>query len=149
MENDYTSPKSDKNINKETNNDVILHLNLKSDIKLNLSDKTTLTNIRAIINQKCFMGDDEYEIYIKDNKIDSEPNSANVLKLLEKYKSNVIYIKTPSNTIFLIYISLLLLIIFHLTINYSSINRKITVLVQENALLNKRVKDLEKNNKNE
>ncbi len=97
MENDYTSPKSDKNINKETNNDVILHLNLKSDIKLNLSDKTTLTNIRAIINQKCFMGDDEYEIYIKDNKIDSEPNSANVLKLLEKYKSNVIYIKTKKN----------------------------------------------------
>ena len=97
MENDYTSPKSGKNINKETNNDVILHLNLKSDIKLNLSDKTTLTNIRAIINQKCFMGDDEYEIYIKDNKIDSEPNSANVLKLLEKYKSNVIYIKTKKN----------------------------------------------------
>ena len=97
MKNDYTSPKSDKNINKETNNDVILHLNLKSDIKLNLSDKTTLTNIRAIINQKCFMGDDEYEIYIKDNKIDSEPNSANVLKLLEKYKSNVIYIKTKKN----------------------------------------------------
>ena len=97
MENDYTSPKSDKNINKETNNDVILHLNLKCDIKLNLSDKTTLTNIRAIINQKCFMGDDEYEIYIKDNKIDSEPNSANVLKLLEKYKSNVIYIKTKKN----------------------------------------------------
>ena len=97
MENDYTSPKSDKNINKETNNDVILHLNLKYDIKLNLSDKTTLTNIRAIINQKCFMGDDEYEIYIKDNKIDSEPNSANVLKLLEKYKSNVIYIKTKKN----------------------------------------------------
>ena len=97
MENDYTSPKSDQNFNKETNNDVILHLNLKSDIKLNLSDKTTLTNIRAIINQKCFMGDDEYEIYIKDNKIDSEPNSANVLKLLEKYKSNVIYIKTKKN----------------------------------------------------
>ena len=97
MENDNTSPKSDKNINKETNNDVILHLNLKYDIKLNLSDKTTLTNIRAIINQKCFMGDDEYEIYIKDNKIDSEPNSANVLKLLEKYKSNVIYIKTKKN----------------------------------------------------
>ena len=97
MENDYTSPKSDKNINKETNNDIILHLNLKYDIKLNLSDKTTLTNIRAIINQKCFMGDDEYEIYIKDNKIDSEPNSANVLKLLEKYKSNVIYIKTKKN----------------------------------------------------
>ena len=97
MENDYTSPKSDKNINKETNNDVILHLNLKYDIKLNLSDKTTLTNIRAIINQKYFMGEDEYEIYIKDNKIDSEPNSANVLKLLEKYKSNVIYIKTKKN----------------------------------------------------
>lgn len=62
--------------------------------------------------------------------------------------SNVIYIKTPSNTIFLIYISLLLLIIFHLTINYSCINRKITVLVQENALLNKRIKDLEEINKN-
>ena len=97
MENDYTSPKSDKNINKETNNDVILYLNLKYDIKLNLSDKTTLTNIRAIINQKCFMGDDEYEIYIKDNKIDTEPNSANVLKLLEKYKSNVICVKTKKN----------------------------------------------------
>ena len=129
MENDNTSPKSDKNINKETNNDVILHLNLKYDIKLNLSDKTTLTNIRAIINQKCFMGDDEYEIYIKDNKIDSEPNSANVLKLLEKYKSNVIYIKTKKN-IFDLYNQLNIYDTF-LTKNISLKTNEISILKTE------------------
>ena len=104
-------------------------MNLKYDIKLNLSDKTTLTNIRAIINQKCFMGDDEYEIYIKDNKIDSEPNSANVLKLLEKYKSNVIYIKTKKN-IFDLYNQLNIYDTF-LTKNISLKTNEISILKTE------------------
>lgn len=61
--------------------------------------------------------------------------------------SKLLYIETPVNTIFLIYIFLLIVIIFYISIGFSKCIEKITTLVQENALLEKRIRELEDKNK--
>lgn len=61
--------------------------------------------------------------------------------------SKLLYIETPVNTIFLMYIFLLIVIIFYMSIGFSKCIEKITSLVQEAALLEKRVRDLEEQTK--
>lgn len=54
-----------------------------------------------------------------------------------------IHIETPVNALFLIAIGAMILIIFFMTIGYSKHSEKITKLVQTNALLEKRIRELE------
>lgn len=57
--------------------------------------------------------------------------------------SKLIHIKEPTNALFLVYIFLLLIIVFYISVVFTKIFMKATVLVQENAMLEKRVSELE------
>ena len=57
--------------------------------------------------------------------------------------SNLVHIETPANTIFLMAIGALIIIIFFMTIGYTKHSEKITRLVQANAILEKRLRDIE------
>lgn len=61
--------------------------------------------------------------------------------------SKLIHIKTPVNTLFLMVQIGLIVIIFFMTIGYSKHSEKITRLIQDNALLEKRIRELENNKK--
>lgn len=67
--------------------------------------------------------------------------------------SKIIHIAEPTNALFLIYIFLIIIIIFYISLGFSKLFEKVTTLIQENAILSKRVDDLEKkieeNKKNE
>lgn len=54
-----------------------------------------------------------------------------------------VHIETPVNALFLMAIGGMILIIFFMTIGYSKHSEKITKLVQTNALLEKRIRELE------
>lgn len=57
--------------------------------------------------------------------------------------SKLIHIKEPTNALFLVYIFLLFVLVFYISIAFTKIFMKVTVLVQENAMLEKRVSELE------
>ena len=57
--------------------------------------------------------------------------------------STIIHIEEPTNALFLIYIFLIIVIIFYISIAFSKLFEKVTTLVQENAILAARVKKLE------
>ena len=57
--------------------------------------------------------------------------------------SKVIHIEEPTNALFLIYIFLIIVIIFYISIAFSKLSEKVTTLVQENAILSAKVKKLE------
>lgn len=57
--------------------------------------------------------------------------------------ATLIHIETPVNALFLMCIGAIILIIFFMTIGYSKHSEKITRLVQTNALLEKRIRELE------
>ena len=57
--------------------------------------------------------------------------------------SKIIHIEEPTNALFLIYIFLIIVIIFYISIAFSKLFEKVTTLVQENAILAARVKKLE------
>lgn len=57
--------------------------------------------------------------------------------------SRLIHIKEPTNALFLIYIFLLMIIVFYISIVFTKVFMKVTVLVQENAMLEKRINELE------
>jgi len=59
------------------------------------------------------------------------------------FVSNIIHIETPVNTVFLMTIGSLIIIIFFMTIGYTKHSEKITRLVQTNALLEKRLREIE------
>ena len=61
--------------------------------------------------------------------------------------SKLIHIKTPVNTLFLMVQIGLTVIIFLMSIGYSKHAEKITRLIQENALLEKRIRDFENDKK--
>lgn len=67
--------------------------------------------------------------------------------------SKLIHVAEPTNALFLIYIFLIIIIIFYISLGFSKLFEKVTILIQENAILSKRVNDLEKkieeNKKNE
>lgn len=59
--------------------------------------------------------------------------------------SKIVHIEIPSNAVFLMAIGALIIIIFLMTIGYTKHSEKITRLVQTNALIEKRLRELEKN----
>ena len=67
--------------------------------------------------------------------------------------SNLIHIPEPTNALFLIYIFLIIVIIFYISIAFSKLFEKVTKLIQENAILRYKIENLEeelkKENKNE
>ena len=67
--------------------------------------------------------------------------------------SNLIHIAEPTNALFLIYIFLIIIIIFYISIAFSKLFEKVTKLIQENAILRYKIENLEeelkKENKNE
>ena len=62
--------------------------------------------------------------------------------------AQIIHVAEPTNALFLIYIFLLIIIIFYLSLAFSKILEKVTILIQENALLEQRVEKLEKEKEN-
>ena len=67
--------------------------------------------------------------------------------------SNLIHIAEPTNALFLIYIFLIIVIIFYISIAFSKLFEKVTKLIQENAILRYKIENIEeelkKENKNE
>lgn len=57
--------------------------------------------------------------------------------------SKLLHIETPVNALFLICIFVIIIICFFSTIGYSKNKEKITKLVQDNAILKKKLEDLE------
>lgn len=73
-----------------------------------------------------------------------------IFPILAKELSKILFIAETVNTIYLIYIFLLILIAFYMSIGFSKLSENVTTLIQENAMLNERLEKLEqKENKNE
>ena len=89
------SKSSDKIVN--NNNNIKVQLDFKFEIKMKITEKMTLSELKTEISKNYFLTEDEYEIFIGENSINNEPNNINVMKLFEKYKSNNINIKTYKN----------------------------------------------------
>ena len=85
------------NGNKNTSNDIKINLAYIYDINVKITEKMTLNELIVEINKNYFLSEDEYEILIGENVISNVSNNTLVLKLLEKYKSNNIKIKTFKN----------------------------------------------------
>ena len=64
-----------------------------------------------------------------------------------KFISKVIHIEEPTNALFLIYIFLIIVIIFYISLAFSKQSEKVTTLIQENAMLMAKVEKLEKESK--
>lgn len=58
--------------------------------------------------------------------------------------AKLIHVAEPTNALFLIYIFLIIVIIFYISIALSKLLEKVTTLVQENAILAAKVEKLEK-----
>lgn len=61
--------------------------------------------------------------------------------------SKAIHVAEPTNALFLIYIFLMIVIIFYISLAFSKLFEKVTTLIQENAILAAKVEKLEKKNK--
>lgn len=57
--------------------------------------------------------------------------------------AQIIHIAEPTNALFLIYIFLIIIIIFYVSLAFSKLFERVTTLVQENAILDSRVRKLE------
>ena len=88
---------SNLNENKNTSNDIKINLAYIYDMNVKITEKMTLNELIVEINKNYFLSEDEYEILIGENVISNVSNNTLVLKLLEKYKSNNIKIKTFKN----------------------------------------------------
>jgi len=62
--------------------------------------------------------------------------------------SNFLHIAEPTNALFLIYIFLMIVVAFYITMIISKLSEKVTTLVQANALLHKKIDKLEEEIKN-
>lgn len=89
------SKSSDKIVN--NNNNIKVQLDFKFEIKMKITEKMTLSELKTEISKNYFLTEDEYEIFIGEKSINNEPNNINMMKLFEKYKSNNINIKTYKN----------------------------------------------------
>lgn len=58
--------------------------------------------------------------------------------------AKLIHVEEPTNALFLIYLFLIIIIIFYISIAFSKLFERVTTLVQENAILAARVEKLEK-----
>lgn len=61
--------------------------------------------------------------------------------------SKIIHVAEPTNALFLIYIFLIIVIIFYISLAFSKLFEKVTTLIQTNAILAERIEKLEKENK--
>ena len=57
--------------------------------------------------------------------------------------SKLIHIETPVNALFLLFIFLLIVITFYISAEISKLQNKVTILIQENALLKKKIENEE------
>ena len=97
MEIDQSKSSEQININNNEKNNIKVQLAFKFEIKMNITEKMTISELKTEISKNYFLTEDEYEIFIGENSINNEPNNINVMKLFEKYKSNNINIKTYKN----------------------------------------------------
>lgn len=58
--------------------------------------------------------------------------------------AHVLHVAEPSNAIFLIYIFLIIVIVFYISLVFSKLFEKVTTLIQENAILSAKIEKLEK-----
>ena len=63
--------------------------------------------------------------------------------------SKLLHIAEPTNALFLIYLFLIIVIIFYISLAFSKLFEKVTTLIQENAILSAKVEKLEKRIKEE
>ncbi len=63
--------------------------------------------------------------------------------------SRLLHIAEPTNALFLIYLFLIIVIIFYISLAFSKLFEKVTTLIQENAILSAKVEKLEKKIKEE
>lgn len=63
--------------------------------------------------------------------------------------SKLLHIAEPTNALFLIYLFLIIVIIFYISLAFSKLFEKVTTLIQENAILSAKVEKLEKKIKEE
>ena len=63
--------------------------------------------------------------------------------------SKIIHVAEPTNALFLIYIFLIIIIIFYISLAFSKLYEKVTTLIQENAILAEKIERLENNKKDE
>jgi len=97
MEMEQSKSSEQININNNEKNNIKVQLAFKFEIKMNITEKMTISELKTEISKNYFLTEDEYEIFIGENSINNEPNNINVMKLFEKYKSNNINIKTYKN----------------------------------------------------
>ncbi len=97
MEIEQSKSSEQININNNEKNNIKVQLAFKFEIKMNITEKMTISELKTEISKNYFLTEDEYEIFIGENSINNEPNNINVMKLFEKYKSNNINIKTYKN----------------------------------------------------
>lgn len=58
--------------------------------------------------------------------------------------AELLHIAEPTNALFLVYIFLMIVIIFYISLAFSKLHERVTTLVQENAILASRLEKLEK-----
>lgn len=63
--------------------------------------------------------------------------------------SKLLHIAEPTNALFLVYLFLIIVIIFYISLAFSKLFEKVTTLIQENAILSAKVEKLEKKIKEE
>ena len=97
MEIEQSKSSEQININNNEKNNIKVQLAFKFEMKMNITEKMTISELKTEISKNYFLTEDEYEIFIGENSINNEPNNINVMKLFEKYKSNNINIKTYKN----------------------------------------------------
>lgn len=61
--------------------------------------------------------------------------------------AKLIHVAEPTNALFLIYIFLIIVIIFYISLAFSKLFERVTTLIQENAILAAKVEKLEKREK--
>ena len=91
-----TSPDSNLK-NNPINKDIKVQLAFNYDIKVKITEKMTLAELKTEISKNYLLSEDDYEIIIGQKSINNEPNNVLVLKLFEKYNSTNVNIKTYKN----------------------------------------------------
>ena len=61
-----------------------------------------------------------------------------------KFVANFLHIVELTNALFLVYMFLIIVIIFYISMGFSGVTEKVTKLIQENAILAAKVEKLEK-----
>ena len=98
MESNTSQDSSQINLeNNPKNKDIKVQLAFNYDIKVKITEKMTLAELKTEISKNYLLSEDDYEIIIGQKSINNEPNNILVMKLFEKYNSNNVNIKTYKN----------------------------------------------------